>query len=119
MSDSESDGEFVYYGTPLAAPEEVTRRHEFQKTEVKDTTVVQSLPVWKQEAVDSEGRQRFHGAFTGGFSAGYYNTAGSEKGWTPSSFRSSRSDRNGPRKQQVADFLDEDEAAEASAAAPR
>lgn len=48
MSDSESDGEFVYYGTPLAAPEEVTRRHEFQKTEVKDTTVVQSLPVWKQ-----------------------------------------------------------------------
>ena len=27
--------------------------------------------------VDEEGRRRFHGAFTGGFSAGYFNTVGS------------------------------------------
>ena len=27
---------------------------------------------------DEQGRRRFHGAFTGGFSAGYYNTCGSE-----------------------------------------
>ena len=26
------------------------------------------------EVYDSEGRRRFHGAFTGGFSAGYFNT---------------------------------------------
>lgn len=26
------------------------------------------------EVYDGEGRRRFHGAFTGGFSAGYYNT---------------------------------------------
>ena len=29
---------------------------------------------------DSKGRRRFHGAFTGGFSAGYFNTVGSEEG---------------------------------------
>ena len=43
--------------------------------------------------MDSEGRQRFHGAFTGGWSAGYYNTAGSAEGWAPSTFKSSRADR--------------------------
>jgi G patch domain-containing protein 1 len=29
---------------------------------------------------DEEGRRRFHGAFTGGFSAGFYNTVGSKEG---------------------------------------
>lgn len=29
---------------------------------------------------DERGRRRFHGAFTGGFSAGYFNTAGSKHG---------------------------------------
>lgn len=29
---------------------------------------------------DEEGRRRFHGAFTGGFSAGYFNTVGSKEG---------------------------------------
>ena len=29
---------------------------------------------------DKQGRRRFHGAFTGGFSAGYYNTVGTEEG---------------------------------------
>lgn len=43
-----------------------------------------------QEVYDSEGRRRFHGAFTGGFSAGYYNTVGSEEGWKPSQFVSQR-----------------------------
>lgn len=37
-------------------------------------------PVWKQEARDERGRKRFHGAFTGGFSAGYFNTVGSKEG---------------------------------------
>ena len=47
----------------------------------------------RQEVVDSEGRQRFHGAFTGGWSAGYYNTAGSAEGWAPSTFKSTRAER--------------------------
>ena len=29
---------------------------------------------------DEQGRRRFHGAFTGGFSAGYYNSVGSKEG---------------------------------------
>lgn len=47
---------------------------------------------------DEQGRRRFHGAFTGGFSAGYYNTVGTEKGWTPSTFQSSRDSRAKPRQ---------------------
>ena len=53
--------------------------------------------MWRQEVVDAEGRQRFHGAFTGGWSAGYYNTAGSAEGWAPAAFKSSRADRGDVR----------------------
>ena len=81
-----------------------------------------------QEPTDAEGRRRFHGAFTGGFSAGYFNTVGSAEGWAPSSFRSSRADFPPPttatttdavalsppqqqkqQKQSIEQFLDEDE----------
>ena len=55
-----------------------------------------------QEVVDKEGRQRFHGAFTGGWSAGYYNTAGSAEGWAPAAFKSSRSERGEARCAQHA-----------------
>jgi len=61
---------------------------------------------------DEEGRRRFHGAFTGGYSAGYYNTVGSKEGWAPQSFTSSRQNRAGARKQSISDFLDEDEKAD-------
>lgn len=47
-------------------------------------------PVWKQEARNEHGGKRLHGAFTGGFSAGYFNTVGSREGWAPSSFTSSK-----------------------------
>jgi len=48
----------------------------------------------RQEVLDERGRPlRFHGAFTGGFSAGYFNTVGSAEGWTPSSFVSSRTNK--------------------------
>lgn len=53
----------------------------------------QALPVWEQTPVDAEGRRRFHGAFTGGFSAGFFNTVGSAEGWQPKTFVSSRSNR--------------------------
>ena len=37
-----------------------------------------ALVLWlrMQEVTDAEGRRRFHGAFTGGWSAGYFNTGG-------------------------------------------
>lgn len=86
LDDLESNGQnlnesFVLIGTPLPALADNKKdKNEF-------------VPLWQQEVRDDQGRRRFHGAFTGGFSAGYYNSVGSKEGWTPSSFRSSRSDR--------------------------
>ena len=66
--------------------------------------------MWKQVVTDGEGRRRFHGAFTGGFSAGYFNTVGSREGWTPQTFSSSRDSRATPR-QTAEDFMDEEDRA--------
>lgn len=65
-----------------------------------------------QIAVDSNGRRRFHGAFTGGFSAGFWNTVGSREGWTPSEFKSSRGEKATRRVQQASDFMDEEDVGE-------
>uniref|UniRef100_V5ETG8 G-patch domain-containing protein n=1 Tax=Kalmanozyma brasiliensis (strain GHG001) TaxID=1365824 RepID=V5ETG8_KALBG len=71
-------------------------------------------PIWQQEARDAQGRRRFHGAFTGGWSAGYFNTVGSKEGWTPGSFRSSRKDKGRAEEMKVVggrveDFMDEED----------
>lgn len=60
---------------------------------------------------DSEGRRRFHGAFTGGFSAGYFNSVGTKEGWHPTTFSSSRSERAPPSRfqQRAEDFMDEED----------
>lgn len=65
-----------------------------------------------QIAVDSNGKRRFHGAFTGGFSAGYWNTVGSRDGWTPSEFKSSRGEKATRRVQRPSDFMDEEDVGE-------
>lgn len=116
---------YVLYGTPLPPDD----------PEVQDDGSY--VPVWKQEVKDERGRKRLHGAFTGGFSAGYelpktfnamynsdfsfdtsyFNSVGSKEGWTPSTFVSSRKDRrkddpNAPQ-QQPEDFMDEEDLAEA------
>lgn len=74
------------------------------------------VPVWKQEVTDERGRKRLHGAFTGGFSAGYFNTVGSKEGWTPATFVSSRSNRakqDGKQQgQRAEDFMDDEDLAE-------
>ena len=61
---------------------------------------------------DEKGRRRLHGAFTGGFSAGYFNTVGSKEGWTPATFVSSRSDRAKKKAARPEDFMDEEDLAE-------
>lgn len=84
-----------------------------------------SAPVWEQVVTDAQGRRRFHGAFTGGFSAGYFNTVGSKEGWQPQSFYSSRSqkrtaaqpdvdgnDRKRPRGMRLEDLMDEEDLAD-------
>ena len=65
MASAES---LVCLGTPFEVPE------------VEDVVRRKPVPVHEQVAVDWKGRRRFHGAFTGGFSAGYFNTVGSEEG---------------------------------------
>lgn len=70
------------------------------------------------QVTDEQGRRRFHGAFSGGFSAGYFNSVGSKEGWQPSTFTSSRDRRNAGSSspdgsktyaQRAEDFMDEDD----------
>ncbi|KAK3625736.1 hypothetical protein LTR56_020240 [Elasticomyces elasticus] len=95
---------YALYGTPL-------------------TSTSAYVPEWKQEVLDDRGRKRLHGAFTGGFSAGYYNTVGSKEGWTPGTFVSSRDKQKGKDGgkdggqavgggQRVEDFMDAEDLAE-------
>lgn len=65
-----------------------------------------------QIAVDNNGKRRFHGAFTGGFSAGFWNTVGSLEGWTPSEFKSSRNEKASHRAQLPSDFMDDEDIGE-------
>ena len=71
------------------------------------------------EVYDDQGRQRFHGAFTGGFSAGYYNTVGSKEGWVPkagfvsSNKRGSKRNENLIPTQSIHDFMDDEDAFDA------
>ena len=49
--------------------------------------------------VPSHKRKRFHGAFTGGFSAGYFNTVGTKDGWKPR--------ENAVVQQNAEDYMDD------------
>ncbi|KAI9734898.1 MAG: hypothetical protein M1834_001978 [Cirrosporium novae-zelandiae] len=99
---------YAFYGTPLPPLD----------PEIRDDGSY--VPIWKQEVTDERGRKRLHGAFTGGFSAGYFNTVGSKEGWTPSSFVSSRTNRAKDGKkttqQRPEDFMDEEDLREAEEA---
>ncbi|NXC31431.1 GPTC1 protein, partial [Campylorhamphus procurvoides] len=71
------------------------------------------VPLQEQTVKDAKGRyQRFHGAFTGGFSAGYFNTVGTKEGWTPSAFVSSRQKRADRTILGPEDFMDEEDLSE-------
>lgn len=72
----------------------------------------ENVPTWKQEVTDAQGRKRLHGAFTGGYSAGYFNTVGSKEGWTPSTFVSSRTARHKAVEKTVLDYMDDEDLAE-------
>ncbi|KAF4592842.1 hypothetical protein EYR38_008546 [Pleurotus pulmonarius] len=87
---------FCLIGTPLPLLEKSKDTGEF-------------VPLWKQEVRDEKGRKRLHGAFTGGFSAGYFNTVGSKEGWTPATFVSSRNDRAKAKAARPEDFMDEED----------
>jgi len=98
-SSSKANESFCLIGTPLPPLEKSKDTGEF-------------VPLWKQEVRDEKGRRRLHGAFTGGFSAGYFNSVGSKEGWAPSTFVSSRSERAQAKAARPEDFMDEEDLAE-------
>ena len=63
------------------------------------------------QARDEQGRRRFHGAFTGGFVAGYNNTCGSAEGWRPREFKSSRGARCAVPQTTLDDVMDDEDKA--------
>ncbi|XP_003798479.1 G patch domain-containing protein 1 [Otolemur garnettii] len=97
---SDSDEDLVSYGTGLDPLEEGERPKK-------------PIPLQDQTVRDERGRyKRFHGAFSGGFSAGYFNTVGSKEGWTPSTFVSSRQNRADKSVLGPEDFMDEEDLSE-------
>ncbi|KAH8116377.1 hypothetical protein DFH11DRAFT_1876226 [Phellopilus nigrolimitatus] len=96
---SKASENFCLIGTPLPPLEKSKDTGEF-------------VPLWKQEVTDEKGRRRLHGAFTGGFSAGYFNSVGSKEGWAPAAFTSSRADRAKKKAARPEDFMDEEDLAE-------
>ena len=56
--EADSSAPYAVFGTPL--PDEADARDDGS-----------FVPLWKQEVRDERGRKRLHGAFTGGWSAGY------------------------------------------------
>ncbi|XP_043937528.1 G patch domain-containing protein 1 [Protopterus annectens] len=98
--DSDSDEDFVIYGTPSEPLEE-------------DERPKKPVPIQDQTVKDEKGRyKRFHGAFTGGFSAGYFNTVGTKEGWAPSAFVSSRQSKAERMAFNPEDFMDEEDLGE-------
>ncbi|KAL6604879.1 hypothetical protein ACP70R_042823 [Stipagrostis hirtigluma subsp. patula] len=106
MGADSDDEDLVVYGTPIEREEDTSAR---KRRAIAEAGQLRALPAWKQEVRDEEGRRRFHGAFTGGFSAGYYNTVGTKEGWTPQTFTSSRKNRAEVKKQSIYSFLDEED----------
>uniref|UniRef100_A0A131Z3L8 G patch domain-containing protein 1 n=1 Tax=Rhipicephalus appendiculatus TaxID=34631 RepID=A0A131Z3L8_RHIAP len=91
--------EYLFLGTPLEElDEDEIPRKKFQP----DLTVR-----------DAQGRRRFHGAFTGGFSAGYFNTVGTKEGWTPSTYKSSKTNKSeNVAASRPEEFMDEEDLGE-------
>ncbi|KAJ2893752.1 putative g patch domain-containing protein 1 protein [Zalerion maritima] len=107
--EADQQSQYVLFGTALPP----------QDPEVRDDGSF--VPAWKQEVRDERGRKRLHGAFTGGWSAGYFNTVGSKEGWTPSAFVSSRlsqrqEDSAQQQQQRPEDFMDDEDLADAAEA---
>lgn len=99
MSDSEEEN-YAKYGCPLDPLDEDNLPRK------------KPVSIQDQVAVDEQGRRRFHGAFTGGFSAGYFNSVGTRDGWQPQQFKSSRKKRFEGISQRPEDFMDEEDTGE-------
>jgi len=95
MSDDEDD--YVAFGVALKPLEE------------KDNIRKKPIAVEEQIVRDVNGIRRFHGAFTGGFSAGHFNTVNTPQGWYPKHFKSSREAKSDKAEQKPEDFMDDED----------
>ncbi|XP_059507791.1 G patch domain-containing protein 1 isoform X1 [Stegostoma tigrinum] len=94
---ADDDEDFVYFGAALEPLED-------------DESTKNPVPLHEQTVRDEKGRYKhFHGAFTGGFSAGYFNSVGSKEGWTPSTFVSSRQQKAEKQVFNPEHFMDEED----------
>ena len=98
MSDDEDD--YVAFGVSL------------KPLEAGDTIRKKPIAVEEQIVRDVNGIRRFHGAFTGGFSAGHFNTVNTPQGWYPKQFKSSRETKAEKNQQRPEDFMDDEDRGE-------
>ncbi|XP_030566828.1 G patch domain-containing protein 1 homolog [Drosophila novamexicana] len=96
----DEEGHLHRFGTPL------------EPLEKDEVPAKKPLAIEDQIVKDENGKRRFHGAFTGGFSAGFWNTVGSLEGWTPQNFKSSRAEKASKVQQRPEDFMDKEDLGE-------
>lgn len=97
------DKKTFLYGTPLNKILRDDQPNDVNSFSNRKTRINQL-----QTVRDSFGRQRFHGAFTGGYSAGYFNTVDTAEGFRPKSFISRRGDRTRAEESQQFSHKPED-----------
>lgn len=101
----------LFYGAPLRniLPSDRTDNQE-------SSSSARRARFYQQQTVrDAQGRQRFHGAFTGGFSAGYFNTVDSISGFQPKQFishRTSKEHGGSTFKHNPEDYMDDEDLGE-------
>ncbi|SIO73888.1 G patch domain-containing protein 1 homolog [Babesia microti strain RI] len=96
-----------FLGTPLTNHDlGQVRGRKVSKTEDRKFDVIAQV---RQLRRGEKERISMHGAFTGGFAAGYKNTVGSKEGWAPKSFKSSRTSRTEHVVQTAEDFMDDED----------
>ena len=115
MSSDSDDSDYCIHGTPIEDDGSLTRKERAQKAEsLQDKHKYGHADA--NAVLDAQGKLmpkgHFHGAFTGGFSAGYFNSVGSEEGWAPQQWKSSRGERSEKQQQRAEDFMDAEDLAD-------
>uniref|UniRef100_A0AC35TP31 G-patch domain-containing protein n=1 Tax=Rhabditophanes sp. KR3021 TaxID=114890 RepID=A0AC35TP31_9BILA len=95
------------------------KAYEAIEDEVNTAISKKPQPIHEQIVTDEKGRRRLHGAFTGGFSAGYFNSVGSKHGWVPTTYVSHKGKKGDMEVQRPEDFMDEEDLGEFGFASTR
>lgn len=100
----------IYIGQPLYAKRDTDGEITENALTLKDHQIQKFAPEHMQYALDAKGKKKFHGAFTGGFVAGFNNTVGSKEGFVPKSFKMSRSQQQADKQSLgLEDIMDDED----------